>query len=200
MSEQRQAVVDRKTRETTIHIELSIDGSGVVVSETGIPFLDHMLDALGRHGLFDIVARASGDLIVEAHHTIEDVGISLGRAFNEALGDGRGITRMAHAYAPLDEALALVVVDRGGRGYAVIDTPLTGEVGGVDADMFRHFLESFAIEARMNVHARVVAGVNTHHKVEALFKALARALDAATRRDPRLGDAVPSTKGALDRG
>ncbi|MBM4417526.1 MAG: imidazoleglycerol-phosphate dehydratase HisB [Chloroflexi bacterium] len=198
VSSGRSATVERATRETTVRVEVTIDGSGKVRAETGIPFFDHMLDALGRHGLFDFDIRCQGDLAVEAHHTIEDVAISLGRAFDRALGERRGIVRMAHAYAPLDEALALVVVDCGGRGYPVLDTGLSGAVvGGVDADMFRHFFESFAIEARMNIHARALAGANVHHRVEALFKALARALDGATRLDPRLGDAVPSTKGAL---
>lgn len=201
MPDSRRATVDRVTRESTIHVELTLDGSGKAEVATGVPFLDHMLDALARHGLFDLTVRAKGDLEVEAHHTVEDVGIALGRAVNEALGERRGIVRTAHAYVPLDEALGFVVIDCGGRGYAIVDAPLAGEtVGGIDADMFRHFLESFAIEGRLNLHARVLAGVNTHHKVEALFKALARALDAATRLDPRLGDAVPSTKGVVDRG
>jgi imidazoleglycerol-phosphate dehydratase len=198
MPDPRRATVDRQTRETKIHVELTIDGSGKAELATGVPFFDHMLDAVARHGQFDLVVRADGDLHIEAHHTIEDVGIALGRALNEALGERRGITRMAHAYAPLDEALGFVVIDCGGRGYAVVDAPLAGEiVGGVDADMFRHFFESFAIEGRLNVHARIEAGVNVHHKIEALFKALGRALDAATRIDPRLGDSVPSTKGSL---
>ena len=197
----RTAQTRRETKETTVEVRLDLDGSGTTDISTGVPFFDHMLDAVARHGLFDLVVRAEGDLHIEAHHTIEDVGIALGRALNQALGERRGITRMAHAYAPLDEALGFVVVDCGGRGYAVVDAPLAGEVvGGVDADMFRHFVESFAIEGRLNVHARIEAGVNTHHQVEALFKAVARALDAATRLDPRLGDQVPSTKGLLDRG
>jgi len=201
MAEPRSARVERQTRETTVSVELRLDGAGAAAVATGLPFFDHMLDAFARHGLFDLTVRAEGDLQVEAHHTVEDIGIALGRAVNEALGERRGIVRTAHAYVPLDEALARVVVDCGGRGYAVVDAPLAGElVGGVDADMFRHFLESFAIEARLNLHASVLAGVNTHHKVEALFKALARALDGATRLDPRLGDQVPSTKGVLDRG
>src|SRR5262245_61007270 len=184
MADERRAVVERATRETRVHVELAIDGSGRAELATGLPFLDHMLDALARHGLFDLVARAEGDLDVEAHHTVEDTAIALGRALDQALGERRGIVRMGHAYAPLDDALGFAVVDCGGRGYAVVDAPLVGQfVGGVDADMFRHFLESLAIEARINVHARVVAGVNAHHKVEALFKAFARALDAATRID-----------------
>jgi imidazoleglycerol-phosphate dehydratase len=201
MPDPRSARVERTTRESTIALELQLDGAGAAVVATGLPFFDHMLDAFARHGLFDLTVRAEGDLQVEAHHTVEDTGIALGRAVNEALGERRGIVRTAHAYVPLDEALARVVVDCGGRGYAVVDAPLAGEVvGGIDADMFRHFLESFAIEARLNLHASLLAGVNTHHKVEALIKALARALDGATRLDPRLGDQVPSTKGVVDRG
>jgi imidazoleglycerol-phosphate dehydratase len=201
MSDPRSARVERATRESNVRVELRLDGSGQATVATGLPFFDHMLDAFARHGLFDLTVQAEGDLQVEAHHTVEDIGIALGRAVNEALGQRRGIVRTAHAYVPLDEALARVVVDCGGRGYAVVDAPLGGEVvGGIDADMFRHFLESFAIEARLNLHATVLAGVNTHHKVEALFKALARALDGATRLDPRLGDQIPSTKGVVDRG
>jgi imidazoleglycerol-phosphate dehydratase len=200
MSDGRRAVVERETRETRVRVDLAIDGSGRCDSRTGVPFFDHMLDAFARHGVFDLSVQAEGDLAVEAHHTIEDVGIAVGRAITQALGERRGIVRTGHAHVPLDEALALVVVDCGGRGYAVIDAALGGEsIGGVDGDMFRHFLESVAIEGRMNLHARVLAGVNGHHRVEALFKALGRALDMATRIDPRLGDAIPSTKGTLDR-
>jgi len=201
VADPRAARVERKTRESTVRVELRLDGAGAAKVATGLPFFDHMLDAFARHGLFDLTVEAKGDLTVEAHHTLEDTAIALGRAVNEALGERRGIARTAHAYVPLDEALARVVVDCGGRGYAVVDAQLAGQVvGGIDADMFRHFLESFAIEARLNLHASILAGVNTHHKVEALFKALARALDAATRLDPRLGDQVPSTKGVVDRG
>jgi imidazoleglycerol-phosphate dehydratase len=201
VSDGRRAEIERTTRETSVQVILNVDGTGESDISTGVPFLDHMLDAFARHGLFDLHVRASGDLAVEAHHTVEDVGIALGRAVNAALGERRGIVRTGHSYVPLDEALALVVVDCGGRGYAVIDAALGDAiVGGVDADMFRHLLESLAIEARINLHARILAGVNAHHKVEALFKALGRALDAATRRDDRLGDAIPSTKGVVDRG
>jgi len=197
----RAATVARDTRETRIRLTLKLDGTGQAEVSTGLPFFDHVLDAFARHGLFDLNVEAKGDLAVEAHHTVEDVAIALGRAVNEALGERRGIVRTAHAYVPLDEALARVVIDCGGRGYAVVDAPLERTwIGGIDGDMFRHFLESFAIEARLNLHAAVLAGVNGHHKVEALFKALGRALDGATRLDPRLGDQVPSTKGVVDRG
>lgn len=199
MADPRRARIERATRETRVDVEIALDGSGRAELATGLPFFDHMLDAFARHGLFDLNVRAEGDLAVEAHHTIEDVAIALGRAVNEALGERRGIVRTAHSYVPLDEALARVVVDCGGRGYAVVDVPLAGQtVGGVDADMFRHFLASFALEARVNLHAALPAGVNAHHQIEALFKALGRALDGATRIDPRLGDQVPSTKGALE--
>jgi imidazoleglycerol-phosphate dehydratase len=201
VADPRQARVERTTRESSVTVELRLDGAGAARVATGLPFFDHLLDAFARHGLFDLTVEARGDLDVEAHHTLEDTGIALGRAVNEALGERRGIVRTAHAYVPLDEALARVVVDCGGRGYAVVDAPLAGEVvGGIDADMFRHFLESFAIEARLNLHASILAGINCPHKVEALIKALARALDGATRLDPRLGDQVPSTKGVVDRG
>jgi imidazoleglycerol-phosphate dehydratase len=201
MADPRAATVERATRETKVRLTLRLDGAGGSRVATGLPFFDHMLDAFARHGLFDLEVEAEGDLAVEAHHTVEDVGIALGRALNEALGERRGIVRTAHAYVPLDEALARVVIDCGGRGYAAVDAPLANSsIGGLDGDMFRHFLESFAIEARVNLHAAVLAGVNGHHKVEALFKALGRALDGATRLDPRLGEAVPSTKGVVDRG
>ena len=197
----RTATIDRATRESSIHVELNVDGSGQSDIKTGIGFLDHMLDALARHGLFDLAVRADGDLHVDSHHTAEDVAISLGRAFAGALGERRGIVRIAHAYAPLDEALARVVVDAGGRGYAVVDASFRhGRIGDLDADLIRHFIEAFALEGRLNVHATVLAGDNDHHRAEALVKALARALDAATRIDPRLGGAVPSTKGVIDTG
>jgi imidazoleglycerol-phosphate dehydratase len=195
---ERSATVERATRETKIRVDLDLDGTGQVQIRTGIGFLDHLVGALARHGVFDLSVQAEGDLVVDSHHTAEDVAIALGRAFDRALGERRGIVRIAHAYAPLDEALALVVVDLSGRGYAVVDAALAEpKLGDLDSDMVRHFLETLAIEGRMNVHARVVAGQNAHHKAEALFKALARALDAASRIDPRLDGAVPSTKGTL---
>ena len=195
---ERSATVERVTRETKIRVDLDLDGTGQAQVRTGIGFLDHLVGALARHGVFDLSVQAEGDLVVDSHHTAEDVAIALGRAFDRALGERRGIVRIAHAYAPLDEALALVVVDLSGRGYAVVDAAFAEpKLGDLDSDMVRHFLESLAIEGRMNVHASVVAGQNAHHKAEALFKALARALDAASRIDPRLGGAVPSTKGTL---
>jgi imidazoleglycerol-phosphate dehydratase len=195
----RRAEVERRTGETSVRVELDLDGRGNAVVATGIGFFDHMLHALARHGSFDLTVRAEGDLHVDDHHTAEDIGIVLGRAFREALGDRKGIRRMAHAIVPLDEALALVAVDIGGRGYAVVDaTFATPRIGQMDADLVRHFIETMAHEAHMNIHVRLLAGENDHHKAEAIFKALARALDAATQHDERLGEDVPSTKGMLD--
>ncbi len=194
----RQAVVERKTGETSVRVELALDGRGTARVATGIGFLDHLLTALARHGLFDLVVSAQGDLEVDGHHTVEDVAIVLGRAFDQALGSRAGIRRMGHAVVPLDEALALVAVDISGRGYAAVATALAGpRLGTLEADMVRHFLETLAHEARLTLHVRVLAGENDHHKAEAIFKALARALDAATQLDERLADAVPSTKGTL---
>jgi imidazoleglycerol-phosphate dehydratase len=166
--------------------------------DTGLGFLDHMLHALARHARFDLTVRAKGDLHIDEHHTVEDVGIVLGRALAQALGDRTGITRMGHAVVPMDEALALVAVDFGGRGYFVFDGEFSTErIGQVGTSLIPHFLESVAHEGRLNLHARLLAGVDDHHRAEALFKALARALDMATQRDARLGGQVPSTKGTL---
>jgi|DewCreStandDraft_1066081.scaffolds.fasta_scaffold03702_5 imidazoleglycerol-phosphate dehydratase len=201
MTAVRQAVIDRQTRETTIHLVLTLDGQGRAEVRTGVGFLDHLLTAFARHGVFDLVVQATGDLEIDEHHTVEDVAIALGRALNVALGERRGIVRIAHAYAPLDEALARVVVDLSGRGYAVVETGLEGQrLGQMDGDLVRHFLETLALEGRLTLHAQVLAGRNAHHRAEALFKALARALDQACRIDPRIADQVPSTKGVLDRG
>jgi imidazoleglycerol-phosphate dehydratase len=194
----RRARLERKTRETAISVDVNVDGTGVAQVSTGIGFFDHLLDALARHGLFDLTVRADGDLHIDSHHTAEDVAIALGRAFDQALGDRRGIVRIAHAYAPLDEALALAVVDISGRGHGEIEVEISEpRLGDLDSDMVRHMLESFAVEARLTLHVQVLRGRNGHHRAEAAVKAFARALDAATRRDPRLGDAVPSTKGVL---
>lgn len=195
---ERRAHLDRQTRETRITVDVTIDGSGLADVKTGIGFVDHLWDAVARHGVFDLVVRAEGDLPIDSHHTAEDVAILLGRAFDRALGDRRGIVRIAHAYAPLDEALALAVVDISGRGHAEVEAGLADpRLGELDSDMVQHMLESFAIEARITLHASVVKGRNAHHRAEALFKAFARALDAASRVDPRLGDTIPSTKGTL---
>jgi len=198
ITEPRRAHLERQTRETRISVDVAIDGTGQSDIRTGIGFVDHLWDAFARHGVFDVTVRADGDLPIDSHHTAEDVAIVLGRAFDRALGDRRGIVRIAHAYAPLDEALALAVVDISGRGHAEVEASLAdSRLGTLDSDMVQHMLESFAVEARITLHASVVTGRNAHHRAEALFKAFARALDGATRVDPRLGDAIPSTKGAL---
>jgi imidazoleglycerol-phosphate dehydratase len=188
----------RETRETRVAVEWVLDGAGRADVQTGIGYLDHMLDALARHGLFDLHVRAEGDLHVDAHHTVEDVAIALGRALADALGERRGVRRMGDATVPLDEALALVAVDLSGRGLATLDIPLRGPaLGQLPTELVPHFFQSLAIEARITLHVHVLRGDNDHHKVEACFKALARALDWATSVDPRLADAVPSTKGVL---
>jgi imidazoleglycerol-phosphate dehydratase len=194
----RTASIERRTGETSIELILNIDGSGMVDSATGIGFLDHMLHLFARHGLFDLKVHASGDLHVDEHHTAEDVCICLGQAFDQALGERRGLVRTAHAYVPMDEALGFVAVDLSGRPYCVVDADfVTPRVGQLGTDLIAHLFESIAIHGRMNLHARVLYGRNDHHKVEALFKALGRALDMATRIDERLGGAIPSTKGVL---
>jgi imidazoleglycerol-phosphate dehydratase len=190
--------VRRKTNETAIDLTIDLDGSGQYVIDTGLPFFDHMLSHIAKHGVFDLHMKATGDLEVDAHHTMEDCGIALGEALALALGDKAGIVRAGHAYMPLDEALAFAAVDLSGRPFAVLDLGLLGrEVGGVAPDLFEHFLESFAASAKANINVRSLSGVNDHHKAEACFKALARALDAACRIDPRRDGDLPSTKGAL---
>ncbi len=192
----RQAVVKRETGETNISLELNLDGRGEWEMNTGNRTFDHLLSQLARHGLFDIKVSATGD---DQHHLVEDVAICLGRAFSEALGERRGIVRMADATVPMDDALAVVAVDIGGRGYTVLDLPFSdNDMAGFPTDLIRHFLESFAIEARLNLHARVACGTNDHHKAEALFKALGRVLGVATGIDGRIGDVPPSTKGLLE--
>ena len=194
----RTASIERRTGETSIELILNIDGSGMVDIATGIGFLDHMLHLFARHGLFDLRVRATGDLHVDEHHTAEDVCICLGQAFDRALGERRGLVRTAHAYVPMDEALGFVAVDLSGRPYCVVDADfVTPRVGQLGTDLVAHLFESIAMHGRMNLHARVLYGRNDHHKVEALFKALGRALDMATRIDERLGGAIPSTKGVL---
>lgn len=193
----RRAQVERRTAETQIMLHLTIDGHGQAQINTGVGFLDHLLTLLAGHGLFDLTVQAQGDLHIDEHHTAEDVMICLGRALDQALGDRRGIVRTAHSFVPMDEALALVAVDLGGRPYCVFEGEFaTPKVGQLGTDLVFHLFESLAIHARMNLHAKIFYGRNDHHKVEALFKALARALDLATQRDPRRQD-VPSTKGSL---
>ena len=192
----RAAAVSRTTAETDIDLTLAIDGDGDAAVDTGIGFFDHMLESFAKHGLFDLTVRCDGDLGIDDHHSVEDVAIVLGDAFDEALGDRRGIVRYADRRVPLDEAVAGVVVDVSGRPHFAFDGDFSqASVGEFTSDMARHFAYSLSMHAGLTLHAEV-DGVNAHHEVEALFKALARALDDATRVDPRRGD-TPSTKGQL---
>jgi imidazoleglycerol-phosphate dehydratase len=194
----RTAHIRRETRESRVEVVLNLDGSGRGDIATGIGFLDHMLDSMARHARFDLTVRAEGDLHVDQHHTAEDVGISLGQALDQALGERRAIRRFGDAVVPLDEALAQVAVDLGGRGWASIDLPFRGPtIGGLSSEMISHVLQSFAMDGRFSLHVRLLAGENDHHCAEATFKALARALDDATRPDPRLGSELPTTKGVI---
>jgi len=193
---QRKATVARETKETTVRVELNLDGSSQFTITTGIRMFDHLLAQLAQHGIFDIRISATGS---DQHHVVEDVAISLGKAFSQALGERQGIVRMAHAVVPMDDALALVAIDVGGRGYTVVEASFSDiDIGELPADLVRHFLLSFASEAKLNLHAKVLSGVNDHHKAEALFKALARSLDAATRIDQRIVGRVPSTKEIIE--
>lgn len=193
----RTASISRKTNETDIRVELNLDGSGMHNISTGIGFFDHMLTHVAVHGLFDLTVQANGDLHIDVHHTIEDVALVLGSAFDQALGGRKGIVRMGSCYAPMDETLAFVALDLSGRPYSVIEAEWgQSPVGQIPTSLFPHFLESFAITARCNLHARVLYGRDDHHKAEALFKALARALDTATGIDERR-KGVASTKGTL---
>lgn len=195
---QRNATVLRETRETHINLTLHLDGSGQAEISTGLGFFDHMLTQIAVHGLFDIQLKASGDLGVDAHHTVEDVALALGKAFDQALGDRVGIVRMASASVPMDEALAFVAADLSGRPYTVLDTGWkTPAIGPIPTSLLDHFFESFAVAARCNLHARLLCGRDDHHQAEALFKAFARALDAATQIDPRRAGSIPSSKGTI---
>lgn len=197
-SNKRQGSYSRKTAETDVSVAWVVDGGGECRADTGIGFLDHMLAQLAKHGLFDLEVRAHGDLQVDEHHTIEDVAISLGRALDEALGDRKGLTRFGDALVPMDESLARVSIDLGGRGQAVVAGELSEMgAGGFRGEMVKHFLSSFSREGRLTLHADLIRGEDEHHKIEALFKALARALEEACRLDPRRADLVPSTKGVL---
>jgi len=194
----RTAEISRQTNETQIQIKLDLDGTGKHEISTGVGFLDHMLTHLAVHGLFDLTVQAKGDLHIDVHHTVEDVALALGQAFDQALGDRKGIVRMGDCFAPMDETLAHVAVDLSGRPYAVIQAEWhTPYVGSIPATLFPHFFESFAVTARCNLHARVLYGRDDHHQAEALFKAWARALDIATQLDPRRVGSIPSTKGSL---
>jgi imidazoleglycerol-phosphate dehydratase len=188
----------RETKETSAEVSWNLDGSGKANVSTGIGMLDHLVSQIARHGIFDITLTALGDLAVDSHHTVEDVGIALGRALADALGDSAGIVRMGDALVPLDEALAQVAVDLSGRAYSSISVTWTdSRIGELPSDLVEHFLQSMAHEGRFNLHARVLAGVNDHHKAECMMKALGRALCAATRIDPRRAGQTPSTKEAL---
>jgi imidazoleglycerol-phosphate dehydratase len=193
----RSASINRETRETQITVSVDLDGGGNTAVETGVPFFDHMLDAFGRHGLFDLTVSAKGDLEVDAHHTVEDVGIVLGQAVAEALRDKRGITRYGDAAIPMDEALVLAAIDISGRGALYYDVALPIEIiGTFDTTLAKEFLVAFATNAGLTLHVRSLAGDNSHHIIEAAFKAVARALAAAVALDARV-TGVPSTKGAL---
>ncbi len=197
--EGRVAKLHRTTGETDIRLAIDLDGSGIYEVDTGNGFLDHMVSQISRHGLIDITLHAKGDLHTGWHHLVEDVGITLGRALNEAIGDARGIRRMGHAIVPLDETLAMVALDCSGRGYAVIETTIDDTmVETLPGSLVRHFFESIALEGKINLHARIITGIDPHHKAEALCKATARALRDALEPDPRSPHAVPSTKGTLN--
>ena len=194
----RKAIVHRKTAETEIHINLNIEGRGKYKVSTGIRFFDHMLELFTRHGGFDLKLAARGDLDVDQHHTVEDVGIALGEVFDRALGDRRGILRAGYFLMPMDETLGLAAVDFGGRAVAVVETKVrASRVGDLQTELVHDFFEGFARGARANVHVRVLYGRSSHHKIEALFKAFARALRVACSCDKQLGRMLPSTKGLL---
>ncbi len=196
MKKPREAIIKRESKETRVSLELKLDGSGRWQISTGIKMLDHLLSQMAQHGRFDLKITASGD---DQHHVAEDVAICLGKALGEALGEKRSIIRMGDAAVPMDDAMAAVAVDISGRGYTVLDLPFAdNDMLGFATDLIRHFLESLAIEARLNLHARILYGVNDHHKAEALFKALGRALDIATSVDERLAGELPTTKGLLE--
>lgn len=194
----RIATIERTTKETQITLTLNLDGTGQSTISTGVGFFDHMLEHIAKHGQFDLTVQCVGDLHIDEHHTAEDVSICLGQALNQALGDKAGIVRAAHAFVPMDEALCFAAIDISGRPYAVIDAEFhTDRVGDLSTDLIWHIFETIAIHARITAHLRVQYGRNDHHKAEGLFKAFARALDAATRIDERLKGQVPSTKGVL---
>lgn len=194
----RRAVVDRKTAETSIHVAINLDGRGTFDNHTGIRFLDHMLDLVSRHGGFDLSIAAKGDLDVDQHHTVEDVGIALGEAVARALGDKRGINRAGYFVMPMDETLAVAAIDLSGRPHTVVDTKVRVRlVGNLQTELVHDFFEGFASGARANVHLKVLYGRSNHHKIEACFKAFARALRFACSKDKRLAKMLPSTKGLL---
>ena len=195
---QRTSKVDRKTKETDITVEINLEGTGHAELDTGVGFLDHMLDQIARHGLIDLKIIAKGDLHIDAHHTVEDVGITIGQAFNKAIGDKKGITRYGHAYAPLDEALSRVVVDISGRpGLELNANFKRAMVGEFDVDLIYEFFQGFVNHSLITLHIDNIRGDNAHHQIETIFKAFARALRTAIAIDPRQADQLPSTKGSL---
>ena len=194
----RRATVQRDTRETKIRVSVDLDGSGSAKLATGIGFFDHMLEQIARHGLIDLEIEALGDLHIDGHHTVEDVGITLGMAVGKAVGDKRGLVRYGHAYVPLDEALSRVVIDFSGRPGLIMNVPFrSGMIGTFDSQLAHEFFQGFANHALVTLHIDNLRGENAHHQCETVFKAFARALRAAIAIDPRVGDAVPSTKGSL---
>ncbi len=195
---ERKATVKRDTLETQIEVTINLDGTGVSCFETGVPFLDHMLDQVARHGVMDITVKAKGDLQIDAHHTVEDVGITLGQAMNKALADKKGIRRYGHAYVPLDEALSRVVLDFSGRpGLEYhVDYP-RARIGDFDVDLLREFFQGFVNHAQVSLHIDALRGRNAHHIAETIFKAFGRALRMALELDPRMQGVIPSTKGSL---
>ncbi|MGB0188029.1 MAG: imidazoleglycerol-phosphate dehydratase HisB [Aequoribacter sp.] len=195
---QRSASVTRNTLETQITASVNLDGTGVAKFDTGIPFLEHMLDQIARHGLIDLDINAKGDLHIDDHHTVEDIGITLGQAFAQAVGDKKGMTRYGHAYVPLDEALSRVVIDFSGRPGLVFAVPFTrASVGGFDVDLFSEFFHGFVNHAQVTLHIDNLRGENTHHQIETVFKAFGRALRMALSADERMAGVTPSTKGVL---
>jgi len=194
----RTAEVTRNTNETQIRVSVNLDGTGKAAFATGVPFLDHMLDQVARHGLIDIDVDAKGDLHIDAHHTVEDIGITLGQAVAQAIGDKKGIRRYGHAYVPLDEALSRVVIDFSGRPGIEFHVPFTrAMIGGFDVDLAHEFFQGFVNHALVTLHVDNLRGENAHHQCETVFKAFGRALRMAIEIDPRMGQIVPSTKGSL---
>ncbi len=194
----RKATISRDTLETQITVSINLDGTGASNFDTGVPFLDHMMDQIARHGLIDLDIKAKGDLHIDAHHTVEDIGITLGQAFNEAVGDKKGIVRYGHSYVPLDEALSRVVIDFSGRPGLDWHVPFTrGSVGGFDVDLFIEFFQGFINHAKVTLHVDNLRGKNTHHQAETVFKAFGRALRMALTADERMAGIMPSTKGTL---
>lgn len=194
----RSATVERNTKETQISVAINLDGSGKADLQTGVPFLDHMLDQLARHGMMDVTVHAKGDLHIDAHHTVEDIGITLGQAFRQAVGDKAGINRYGHSYVPLDEALSRVVIDLSGRPGLEFQVPFTrAMIGTFDVDLTHEFFQGFVNHALVTLHVDNLKGDNAHHQCETVFKAFARALRIACERDPRAAGVVVSTKGVL---